>query len=118
MKCPNCGNTEFEKMSIIDSDICATEGRVWQIVDAWVCVNCGRVELYMPKKNIDERLEENRIEAEHQKAVEIRKQAENRLRIRMQELTEILKDENRTIKELKEVQQELNEIQNKLHIKY
>lgn len=116
MKCPNCGKTEFENMPLFDCDICASEGFVWQLVDAWVCVNCGRVELYMPKKLIDERLEKNRIERERQKVEETRKQQEACLRARMQELTEILKDENRTLKELKEAQSELKEIQNKLHI--
>lgn len=114
MKCPNCGQSEFENMSLYE--IYCTEGGAQQLVDAYVCTNCGRVELYMPQKLIKERLEQNRIQAERQQNEENRKEYEKQLRIRMQELEAFLQDENHTLKELKEAQKELTEIQDKLHI--
>ena len=54
MKCLNCGKTEFEEMPLYD--IYCTEGGAVQLVDAYVCLNCGRVELYMPKELIEKKL--------------------------------------------------------------
>lgn len=116
MRCPNCGKTEFELMGIID-DQC-TEGYVRQLVEAYTCLNCGRIELYMPQELINKRIEQKRKQAEQKQAEENRKREEVRLRTRMQELELFLQDENHTLKELKEAQKELTEIQNKLHIQF
>lgn len=114
MKCLNCGKTKFESMPLYE--IYCTEGGAKQLVESYVCTNCGRIELYMPKNLVDKRLEQKRIAAEKKQAEEARKKEEERLRTRMQELELFLQDENRTLKELKEAQKELTEIQNKLNI--
>lgn len=114
MKCPNCGKTEFEHMKLYE--IYCTEGGARQLVNSYVCMNCGRVELFMPQELINKRIEQKRIEEERRQAEENRKREEERLRFRMQELELFLKDDNHSLKELKEAQKELIEIQNKLHI--
>lgn len=114
MKCPNCGKTEFEQMQLYE--IYCTEGGAKQIVQSYVCMNCGRVELFMPQESINKRIEQKRVAEERRQAEENRKREEERLRNRMQELEAFLQDENRTLKELKEAQRELIDIQDKLHI--
>lgn len=115
MKCSNCGKTEFENMQLYQID--CTEGAAKQLVKAYVCVNCGKVELFMPQEFIDKKIEQNRIINERIQAEENRKHEEERLRQRMQELEQFLQDENHTLKELREAQRELTEIQNKLNIR-
>ena len=114
MKCPNCGKTEFEQMQLYE--IYCTEGGAKQLVESYVCMNCGRVELFMPQELINEKIKQKRIAEERRQAEENRKREEERLRNRMQELEQFLQDENHTLKELKEVQRELTEIQDKLNI--
>ena len=53
MKCLNCGKTEFEKMPLYK--IHCTEGGATQLVDSYVCMHCGRIELFMPKEIINQR---------------------------------------------------------------
>lgn len=118
MKCPNCGKKEFIEMPLFESSVLATSGRITQLVDSFVCLHCGRVELYMPEELINEKLERDQKEWERLQAAENRKKEEQQLRHRMNELETILKDENRTLKELKNAQKELSEIQEKLNIKF
>ena len=115
MKCPNCGKTEFEQMQLYQ--IHCTEGGATQLVESYVCMNCGRVELFMPQELINKKIEQKRIAEERKQAEENRKREEERLRNRMQELEQFLQDENHTLKELKEAQRELTEIQDKLNIR-
>ena len=116
MKCQNCGKTDFEQMALYE--IYCTEGGARQLVNAFVCMNCGKVELFMPQDLINKRIEQKRIAEERQQAEENRKREDERLRHRMQELEKFLQDENHTLKELKEAQRELNEIQDKLHVQF
>lgn len=115
MKCPNCGKTDFEQMQLYE--IYCTEGSAQQLVQSYVCMNCGRVELFMPQELINKRIEQKRIAEEQRQATENRKREEERLRNRMQILEEFLQDENHTLKELKEAQRELTEIQDRLNIR-
>lgn len=115
MKCPNCGKTDFEQMPLYDISF-ATRGQAEQLVDSYVCMNCGRVELFMPQELIDRRIQQKRQEAERQKAEAERKREGKRLRDRMQELEKFLQDENNTLKQLKEAKKELDEIKTKLGI--
>ena len=118
MKCPNCGKKEFIEMPLFESNVLATSGRITQLVNSFVCLHCGRVELYMSAELINKKIEQEQMRLERLQKEEIRKQEEQRLRDRMHELETILKDENRTLKELKEAQKELSEIQEKLQIKF
>ena len=115
MKCPNCGKTEFEQMQLYE--IYCTEGGAKQLVQSYVCMNCGRVELYMPQELINKRIEQKQIAEEKRRAEENRKHEEERLQKRMCELEKFLQDENHTLKELKQAQRELTDIQNKLNIR-
>ena len=65
---------------------------------------------------IKKRIEQKRIAEEQRQAVENRKHEEVRLQNRMQILEEFLQDENHTLKELKEAQKKLTEIQDRLNI--
>lgn len=116
MKCTNCGKTQFEQMQLYE--IYCTEGGAKQLVESYICVNCGRVELYMPQELINKKIEQKRVAEERRQAEENRKREEERLRNRMQELEIFLQDENHTLKELKEAQKELTKIQDKLNIKF
>lgn len=116
MKCPNCGKKEFIEMPLFESSVLATSGRITQLVDSFVCLHCGRVELYMPAESINKKIEQEQMRLERLQKEENRKQEEQQLRNRMNELETILKDENRTLKELKEAQKELTQIQDKLHV--
>lgn len=117
MKCLNCGGTVFEEMPLYECRILCTSGDILQIVESYVCMNCGRVELRMPQALIDRKKEGMRAEAEHLRAEEARKQEEMRLRARVEELEGILQDDGRTLKELREVQAELTALQDRLGIR-
>lgn len=114
MKCPNCEKTEFEQMDLYG--ICYCDGYSKQLVESYVCMNCGRVELFMPQELINQRIEQKRVAEERRQSEENRKREEERLRNRMKELEIFFQDENHTLKELKEAQKELTEIQDKLNI--
>ena len=47
MKCPNCGKTDFRQARLFDT--CILEGYQKELFQAYACINCGRVEMYMPK---------------------------------------------------------------------
>lgn len=117
MKCLNCGGMVFEQMPLYDILILATEGSARQLVESHVCMNCGKVELRMPQALIDQRKKEMHKEAERRQAEEMRRQEDSRLLARAEELEKILQDENHTMKEWKEAQRELTEIQDRLHIR-
>ena len=114
MKCPNCGKSEFRKAKLFDT--CILDGYQKELFQSYACINCGRVEIYMPKDWGVKTLAAEKAAEEKRKQEEERKNEEKRLRDRMAELESFLKDENNTLKELKEAQKELTEIQNKLHI--
>ena len=116
MKCLNCGKTEFEKMPLYQ--IHCTEGGATQLVDSYVCMHCGRIELFMPQDIINQRIAYNNKRAQQLQAENDRKKETEKIQARMAELERFLQDENNSLKELKEAQKELDEIQDKLHIKF
>lgn len=114
MKCPNCGKSEFRKAKLFDT--CILEGYQTELYQAYACINCGRIEMYMPEDWGTKILAAEREAEEKRKRAEEQKREEQRLRDRMAELEAILQNENYTLKELKEAQRELTAIQDKLHI--
>ncbi len=114
MKCPNCGKTDFRQARLFDT--CILEGYQKELFQAYACINCGRVEMYMPKDWGAKVLASEKEAEAKRKQEETRLNEEKRLRERMAELESFLQDENHTLKELKEAQKELMEIQDKLHI--
>ena len=114
MKCPNCGKTDFRAARLFDT--CILEGYQKELFQAYACINCGRIEMYMPKDWGAKVLASEKEAEEKRKREEARLNEEKRLRERMTELEKFLQDENHTLKELKEAQKELTEIQDKLHI--
>ena len=114
MKCPNCGKTDFRPARLFDT--CILEGYQKELFQAYACINCGRVEMYMPKDWGAKVLASEKEAEAKRKQEEARLNEEKRLRERMVELESFLQDENHTLKELKEAQKELTEIQDKLHI--
>lgn len=116
MKCPNCGKTDFEKMDLYD--IIILDGSAKQLVDSYVCMNCGRVELFMPKELIEkknnERNNERRYQEELKQAQENLNRQEARLQSHIRELEDFIKDENNTLKAIKSAQEELSETQKQL----
>lgn len=72
--------------------------------------------MYMPKDWGAKVLASEKEAEAKRKQEETRLNEEKRLRERMAELESFLQDENHTLKELKEAQKELMEIQDKLHI--
>ncbi len=49
MKCTACGCDKLYKIEIIDNQVVATEGYVYQTVFSYACEKCGHVELYVNK---------------------------------------------------------------------
>ena len=115
MKCPNCGKTEFRPVKLFET--CILEGYQRELYQAYGCINCGRVEIYMPNGWGATVLAAEDAEVLKKKKEEERKIEEKRLHDRMAELEAFLQDENHTLKELKTAQKELTEIQDKLNIR-
>ncbi len=114
MKCTNCGKTNFRKAKLFDTCILFDAGYQKELFQAYACINCGKVEIYMPKDWGEKTLAAEKEEDQIRKQEEECKKYENRLCEKIEELKEFLKDENHTLKELKEAQKELEETQKKL----
>ena len=113
MKCPNCGCTDFENYSIGHSE--CVEGRFISSVDAFVCANCGRVELYA-KQDI---LNQKRAQSQKQKEVDDEcARIDAQIAAKKKELAElnsIVNDENQTVKAVKEAKERLIQVQNEIN---
>ncbi len=114
MRCPNCGKTNFRRAKLFDT--CILEGYQKELFQAYACINCGRVEIYMPEDWGAKILAIEKATEDKRKQEEDRQKEEKQLRERMVELEMFLQDENHTLKELKDAQRELTEIQDKLNI--
>lgn len=105
IKCQNCGGTEFKPTKIGEL---LYPSRFW--INAYACQNCGHIELFDPKldlyaKQLREEKEEQILQEklEHQKRVEIRQQ-------RINELNEIINNDDSTVRQVKEAQKELEDL--------
>ena len=114
IKCQNCGGTCFKPTSL--GIICATEGKF--TVNAYACQNCGHIELFEP--SLDSYAKHLRKEAENkrqQEALERQKKEEER-KARIDELIKITKDENSTVKQVREANEELDRLHAKPGVIY
>ncbi len=114
IKCQNCGGVDFQPTTI--GTICATEGRFH--VNAYACQNCGHIELFEP--SLDSYAKHLRKEAENkrqQEALERQKKEEER-QARIDELIKITKDENSTVKQVREANEELDRLHAKPGVIY
>lgn len=114
MKCPNCGNNDFREVELYSITILSGYGEHKQLCRAFGCVNCNRVEIYMPEdwgKCV--LADERKAEIEKQEEEKRKKQKEiEKLRQRMADLEAFLHG-NHTLKEFEAAQNELAEIKNK-----
>ena len=119
MKCPNCGNEEFYSISFTTGGGCV-EGGAWEPieasgvpVEAYLCKKCGRIELYGTNalEAIKAREEEKAKQEAEKMAVEKRKDA---LLKEKEKLEAIVRDENQSVKAVREAQERLKEINKEL----
>ena len=114
IKCQNCGNTNFKPTEL--GWILATEGQF--TVNAYACQNCGHIELFEPSLDLyakQLRMEEDK--KRQQEEVE-RKKAEEARKARINELLKITKDENSTIKQVREANEELDRLRARPGVTY
>ena len=114
IKCQNCGGVNFKPTQI--GYILATEGHF--TVNAYACQICGHIELFEP--SLDTYALHLKAEAEKKKQqgeIEKQKQAEER-RLRIDELIKITKDENSTVKQVREANEELDRLHAKPGVIY
>lgn len=115
MKCLLCGKEKFFKVKIIDNQVIATEGYVSQTVDAYACENCGHVELFVSQDVINKHFQSIREENEKQERRKLLQDEITRLKSEIKKLTEIVADENQTVKTVNEAKLKLKELQNELN---
>lgn len=112
MKCPNCGKTDFRAANLFDT--CILEGYQKELFQAYACINCGRIEMYMPKDWGAKILAAEKEAEEKRKREEARLSEEKRLREQITELEKFIQDETHSVKEWRDAQKELSEIREKL----
>ena len=104
--CQICGGTDFQPTTI--GTICSTEGSFH--VNAYACQNCGHIELFEPSlDSYAKHLREEAAKKRQQEALERQKREEKR-RARINELLQITKDENSTVKQVHEANEELDRL--------
>ena len=88
--------------------ICATEGKFH--VNAYACQNCGHIELFEP--SLDSYAKHLREEADKKRQKETleRQKKEEERKARIDELIKITKDENSTVKQVREANEELDRL--------
>ena len=112
MKCPNCGGVEFGDYDIGHSH--CVEGQFISSVNAYVCLNGGRVELYAKQEILDQRMAKLKKEQEAAaEATRINQQIEAKKQ-ELEELRAIIDDENQTVKAVKEAQEKVNQVENEI----
>ena len=108
MKCQNCGKENFRETNLFET--CILEGYQKEFFQAYACVHCGRVEIYMldSEEVINRRIaKEKAAEEKKRKEAEERMKAEEERNKRIEELKRVLSDENSTIKECRQAESEL-----------
>jgi len=112
MKCTQCGDSKFSEVRLPVS-----EGGWVEDVEAYACLNCGHIELFLSEEKI-QRIKNDikeKIEVEkYNKKLEIKKQKLQKNKV---ELLRIVEDENRTVKEVKEAKQRLKKVEKELEEK-
>lgn len=104
--CQICGGVDFQPTTI--GAICSTEGSFH--VNAYACQNCGHIELFEPSlDSYAKHLHEEAAKKRQQEALERLKREEKR-RARINELLQITKDENSTVKQVREANEELDRL--------
>ena len=119
MKCPNCGCANFYESTLRTGCGC-TEGGAWEPIElngrpvvAYLCKKCGRVELYAPDALADILKKEEETKRKQEEEI-LKEKAIKELRARREELLLIVRDENRTVKEVNAARNEIASIENKL----
>ena len=111
MKCPNCGGTEFRKIDKLFElhcwDCCVS---VENHIEAYGCINCGRVEIYMPNSWAKDILLAEKKKEEEKKAVEEKQAIIDSLNKKISELEFIAFDDNSTLKQAREAKSEIGKV--------
>lgn len=106
--CQICGGVDFQPTTI--GTICATEGSFH--VNAYACQHCGHIELFEPSlDSYAKYLREESEKKRQQEALERQKKEAER-KARIDELIRITKDENSTVKQVREANKELDRLYN------
>lgn len=114
MKCPNCGNETFVAVQLHDVCILYGYGNVEQVVIAYACEKCGRVELYMPKKWVQDNIDAKKLAKAEKEFYAEKEERISCLKKRIEQLKPVIDDENQTVKAVKEAQRKIIELENEL----
>ena len=114
IKCQNCGSTNFKTTSL--GWILATEGNF--TVNAYACQDCGHIELFEPSLDSYAKYLREEAEKKRQKEALERKKKEEERKTRIDELIKITKDENSTVKQVREANEELDRLHAKPGVTY
>ena len=109
IKCQNCGDTCFKPTRL--GVILATEGEF--TVNAYACQNCGHIELFEPSLDSYAKYLREEEEKKRQQEVSERQKKEEERKARIDELIKITKDENSTVKQVREANEELARLHEK-----
>lgn len=115
MKCLNCGSQEFFQIELLNTKIILDFPRNAQIVTSYACKKCGHVELFIPQEIIDDRLAKENRKFEAEKLKSDCSQKIEELKKQIADLELIIKDENQTVKAVKQAQEELTNKQKDLN---
>ena len=117
IKCLNCGKTEFEPTVI--GDVSSIDGCCFRsTINAYACQNCGHIELFEP--HLDQYARHLKNEAHRKKQHDEWEKhfQEEARKTRIEELIAITKDENSTVKQVREANEELDRLHAKPGVIY
>ena len=114
IKCQNCGGTNFSPTKL--GWILSTEGEF--TVNAYACQSCGHIELFEPSSDSYAKHLREEAEKKHQQEALERQKKEEERKARIDELIKITKDENSTVKQVREANEELDRLHAKPGVIY
>lgn len=114
MKCPNCGNETFKTVETHDICILRTSGEITQVAIAYACEKCGRIELYMPESWIRQNIDAKKIDEDKKNFYAEKTERIKKLKMKIDNLKEIINDENQTVKAVREANEKITELEKEL----
>jgi predicted nucleic-acid-binding Zn-ribbon protein len=119
MKCSQCGGTKFLDIQVSFGGCNAFSGdgvEYPRTADSFVCEKCGHIELFIEKATLTAYYEKVKQDKELEQAQKIYNQERKKLQGEITRLEILIKDENQTVKTIKDAKEQLNRLQNELRL--